>query len=184
MFAVPLSPGEPEPEPEPETPPPPATPTGTGLFGTETPNVASTSDTDPVEVGVRFTPSVNGTATSVRFYKGPGNGGKHVGHLWSSTGQLLGTATFAGETASGWQSAQLASPVALTAGTTYVVSYFVPQGRYSYTSGYFSSPKTTGPLTAPATENGRFAYGATGGFPNRSYGTPNYFVDVGFTPAP
>ena len=184
VFAVPLSPGEPEPEPEPETPPPPATPTGTGLFGTETPNVASTSDTDPVEVGVRFTPSVNGTASSVRFYKGPGNGGKHVGHLWSSTGQLLGTATFAGENASGWQSAQLASPVALTAGTTYVVSYFVPQGRYSYTSGYFSSPKTTGPLTAPATENGRFAYGATGGFPNRSYGTPNYFVDVGFTPAP
>jgi hypothetical protein len=168
------------------TPPPgtPATPTGTGLFGSETPAVASTPDDDPIELGVSFTPSVAGTATSVRFYKGAGNLGQHLGHVWSSTGQLLGTAQFANETASGWQTAQLGTAVQLAAGQTYVVSYFAPQGHYSYTSGYFATAKTTGPLTAAATTNGRYAYALTGGYPTSTYGNTNYFVDVGFTPTP
>ena len=41
--------------------------------------------------------------------------------------------TFANETASGWQTAVLASSIRLTVGATYVVSYNAPVGRYSYT---------------------------------------------------
>ena len=57
--------------------------------------------------------------------------------MWSSTGQLLATATFTNETASGWQQVNLATPVAITANTVYVVSYHTP-GGYSANYGYFN----------------------------------------------
>jgi hypothetical protein len=165
---------------------PEPTPSGpTTLFGAETPNTVSSGDADPIEVGVSFTSSVAGKVTAINFYKGPGNGGAHVGHLWSEAGdQPLATVDFTAETASGWQTAQLATPVTLVPGQTYVVSYFAPQGRYSYSSGYFASDKTSGPLTAGASGNGLFKYSPTGGFPESSFGATNYFVDVSFTRTP
>ena len=54
-------------------------------------------DTAAVELGVKFRADVAGSITGVRFYKGTGNTGTHVGHLWTSTGTLLATATFTGE---------------------------------------------------------------------------------------
>jgi hypothetical protein len=123
----------------------------------------------------------------VRFYKGSGNSGTHLGHLWSSTGTLLGTATFSGESATGWQSATLASPVAISANTTYVVSYYAPSGHYAGDGGYFAS---TGVDRAPlhalrdGTDgaNGVYRYGSGGGFPSSTWDSTNYWVDVVFTP--
>ena len=66
----------------------------------------------------------------MRFYKGPQNTGTHVADLWTATGTLLATATFTNETASGWQQVNFSSPVAITAGTTYVASYHT-NGDYS-----------------------------------------------------
>ena len=57
---------------------------------TTTPAVTATSDPDAVELGMKFQASVNGYITGIRFYKGTGNTGTHVGHLWTSTGQPLG----------------------------------------------------------------------------------------------
>jgi hypothetical protein len=163
----------------------PATPAGTTLFGTETPSGPPTTDTGGIELGMSFSTSVAGSVTGIRFYKGPGNGGAHLGHLWAVTGgPPLATVAFSGETSSGWQAAALSTPVALTPGETYVVSYFAPQGRYSAASGYFATPKTSGPLTAGTAQNGRFLPTASGGFPEASYGSSNYYVDVFFTPAP
>ncbi len=51
----------------------------------------------------RFHASTDGFVTGVRFYKGAGNGGTHVGSLWSTAGERLATATFTGESATGWQ---------------------------------------------------------------------------------
>ena len=159
-----------------------ATSTTTTLFGTETPTVvAATDDASSVELGVAFTPSVAGSVTAIRFFKGAGNTGAHVGHLWSPTGALLATANFSSETATGWQSAALSTPVALVAGQKYVVSYLAPNGHYSYTSNYFASAKVSGPLTAPSGSNGLFLYGAGGAAPSFSYESTNYFVDVAFT---
>ena len=73
-----------------------------------------------VELGLTFTSAIEGYATGVRFYKGSTNTGTHTGRLWSSTGQLLSSVVFSGETSSGWQTAQFATPVPLTAGTAYV----------------------------------------------------------------
>ena len=49
-----------------------------------------------IEVGVKFRVTQNGYITGFRFYKGAGNTGTHIGHLWSSTGTLLASATFTG----------------------------------------------------------------------------------------
>lgn len=142
------------------------------------------TDSDPLELGTAFVPSVDGAATGVRFWKGTGNGGVHTGSLWAADGTLLATVTFADETDSGWQTASFSSPVPVTSGTPYVVSYYSPSGRFSYTSAFFSEAWTAGPLTAPAGNNGLYRYGAGGGFPTGSWNSTNYFVDVLFRAAP
>ncbi|MGY4326405.1 hypothetical protein ACVWWG_000819 [Bradyrhizobium sp. LB7.2] len=137
------------------------------LFGTnDAPGVANSGDTSPVEVGVKFTASVNGTITGLRFYKGSLNTGAHVADLWSSTGALLATAIFANETASGWQQVNFSNPVAITAGATYVASYHT-NGNYSGTPNYFTASLANGQLTAPASGNGVYGYGSGSIFPDQ-----------------
>jgi hypothetical protein len=153
------------------------------------PVLPSQTDTNGVEVGVRFSPDTNGLITALRFYKGPSNPGLHVGHLWTITGDLLATAVFVDETASGWQEGTLSTPVAVTAGTTYIASYYAPSGGYALTQNYFSAPYDNAPLHAPGANNGVFRYGATSGFPTSTANASNYWVDVVFvaadpTPAP
>ena len=107
-----------------------------------------------------------------------------MGHLWSATGTLLGTAAFASETASGWQVAALAQPVAIVAGTTYVASYHTDVGYYASSTDYFTQGVTNSPLTALADGvdggNGVYRYGASA-FPNQTYRSENYWVDVVYT---
>jgi hypothetical protein len=114
----------PTPAPTPvSTPTHSATETWSVFSAHDTPAVVTWNDPNPVELGVKFQSSVAGTVTGIRFYKGPKNTGRHVAHLWSATGALLAIAAFTNETASGWQQVYLSSPVTLTPGTTYVVSY-------------------------------------------------------------
>ena len=113
--------------------------------------------------GHPFPCEANGFITAIRFYKNSANTGTHVGRLWTAAGDQLGQVTFTGETASGWQQAQLASPVAITANTWYVVSYHTNAGSYIGEDGYFaSSGVTNGPLYAARDgdggANGLYAY--------------------------
>ncbi|MBZ6077735.1 DUF4082 domain-containing protein, partial [Microvirga puerhi] len=151
-----------------------------------TPAILSSTDTGSVELGMKFQASTNGTVSGIKYYKGSGDTGTHTGKLWTSTGSLLGSVTFQNETASGWQTATFSSPVSITAGTTYVVSYH-SNGRYAATSNYFTNPTTNGPLTAPASSssggNGIYAYGSSSVFPSNSYQASNYWVDVLFNPS-
>jgi hypothetical protein len=142
-----------------------------------TPQNADTGGGGAVELGVQFTPAVSGTITGVRFYKGPLNTGTHVADLWTSSGTLLATATFSNETASGWQEADFSSPVAVTAGTTYVASYHTNVDEYAGDANYFAAAYTSGPLQVPA-GGGVYAYGPAGSFPNKVYQDYNYWVDV------
>jgi phosphodiesterase/alkaline phosphatase D-like protein len=146
------------------------------------------SDTSAIEVGVKFQANTNGYITGVRFYKGAGNTGTHTGSLWSATGTRLATATFTNETASGWQQVSFATPVQITANTTYVASYFAPVGRYPADANGLTAAVTNGPLTALASGtsggNGVYRYGAPGGFPTASWMATNYWVDVVFTTTP
>ncbi len=157
------------------------------LFDFTAPAVADAGDPSSLEVGVKFTASVSGQVTGVRFYKAAANTGTHIGSLWSSSGTLLASATFTNETASGWQSVTFSSPVSVTAGTTYVAGYFDPSGHYSATSAGFNSAFTNSPLTALANStsaNGVYAYSSASTFPTNSFGASNYWVDVLFGPTP
>lgn len=149
---------------------------------TAVPAHVSSGDGGAVELGVKFRTTAAGSVTGVRFYKGPYNTGTHTGSLWTSSGQRLATATFTGETASGWQQVNFASPVPVRPDTTYVASYFAPNGGYSYDGGYFTGRSAgLAPLTALASGtdggNGVYHYGTSGGFPASVSGDSNYWVD-------
>src|SRR5262249_47037841 len=101
------------------------------------PAIVDGGDPASVELGVKFRSDAAGFIKGLRFYKRAANTGTHVGSLWSSTGENLGTVTFTGETASGWQLADFATPVAIEANTVYVASYFAPNGHYSGNLSYF-----------------------------------------------
>jgi hypothetical protein len=122
----------------------------------------------------------------VKFYKSPNDPStSHTGTLWSASGQQLATGTFTSETASGWQTLTFSAPVAIAANTLYVVSVHFPNGEYTYTPGFFTSPAGLYPLTAPAsgngTNNGLYAYNSATTFPTGTYNSNNYWVDVIFT---
>ncbi|MQY36721.1 hypothetical protein SRB17_47230 [Streptomyces sp. RB17] len=144
-----------------------------------------TGDPNSVELGTRFTSSADGWVTGVTYYKGTGNTGTHTGSLWSDDGTLLASGTFTGETASGWQTLTFATPVAITAGTAYVVSYHAPNGNYAVDGGYFAAAHQSYPLTATADttahHNGLYKYGTGSAFPDGSYGSANYWVGPVFT---
>jgi hypothetical protein len=137
---------------------------------------------DPVELGMRWRSDSDGSVTSVRFYKTLGDTGTHTGSLWRADGTLLATGTFTDETAAGWQTMVFDTPVAVVAGTQYVVSYHGSAGRYGYTLDSLTSGLVREPLTAHGGEtNGVYRYGAGGVFPSGEGGGRNYWVDVVFT---
>ena len=142
----------------------------------------------PIELGVKFTTDFPGTVTGIRFYKAaaqhrhahrqPVDRRRHAarpGHVHRTSRRAAGsTCTFA-------------SPVAVTADTTYVASYFAPNGHYSVTSGGFSSAVDNPPLHALA--NGTSANGVLRlrrrehASRPRAAGAANYWVDVLFAAA-
>jgi methionine-rich copper-binding protein CopC len=150
------------------------------------PGTPSINDSGAVELGVKFRTDADGYITGIRFYKGAGNTGTHIGHLWDASGNLLATATFSNETATGWQQVSFASPVAIMANTTYIASYFAPNGHYAGDGGYFATSGVDNGLLHALSNSagggdGVYVYGSSGGFPTSSYNATNYWVDVVFS---
>ena len=119
-------------------PPPPGSCPCTIWPSTATPAVASDPDTSRDRGWGQVPGRPGGVHHRHPVLQGIGNTGTHVGSLWSIGGTKLGSATFTGESASGWQQVNFATPVAVSANTTYVASYYAPNGRYSTTEGYFT----------------------------------------------
>jgi hypothetical protein len=142
-----------------------------------------------VELGMKFKSDVAGVVSGVRFYKGSLNTGTHTGTIWSSSGQMLTTGTFANETASGWQQLNFTAPVTIAANTTYIVSYHTTAPYIAYTPHVFS---TAGidvvPLHAfsSSASGGNCVYNYdstpnTSSFPTVTNGqAPSYWVDAVF----
>ena len=97
------------------------------VFGAGVPAIPAANDAGGAELGLRFTPTTDGFVTGVRFYKGTGNTGTHVGlaveqrrpaarqrHLHQRVGDRLAVGDLPDRR----------SPV--TAGQTYVASYTAP----------------------------------------------------------
>ena len=137
------------------------------------------------ELGVQFESNIAGEVTGVLFYKQTGTTGTNVGHLWSSSGTLLASATFTSET-SGWQKVSFSSPVAILANTIYTVSFSTDDAEAGGTTGYFAGSYTNGPLEAPLSRSagGNGVYGlSSGAFPEYSEYELNFWVQPAFSPS-
>ncbi|MCB2177401.1 MAG: DUF4082 domain-containing protein [Actinomycetales bacterium] len=141
------------------------------------------SDRTSVELGTAFTPTADGTAVGVRFYKTRANKGVHVGNLWAADGSRLATAQFTSETSRGWQTVYFDKPVQLSAGERYVASYLAPRGRYLQTQDFWGG-STTSLLAVDPGRSGVYAYGKRSTFPTQTWNHSQYWVDVVFVPAP
>jgi len=166
-------------------PPPPTCPCSIWTAST-VPSSVDDGDPSAVELGTKFRSDAAGYITGARFYKSSANTGTHTASLWTNTGTKLATATFSGESASGWQQVAFPSPVQILANTTYIISYHAPNGHYAAPDGYFATTGVdNGVLHAlrDGTDgpNGIYAYGTATVFPNQTYASESYFVDVVFT---
>ena len=158
------------------------------------PGLADAGPDHPLELGVKFKADSGGSIVAIRFYKSANNTGTHIGNVWDTAGNLLGSVTFSNETASGWQQANFSTPVAIAANTEYVASYHTTVGDYSLNEGYFNTAGVDNPplhalQTSVSDSNGVYAYDGSncGGaqppcFPNTPTGGNNYWVDVAFVP--
>ncbi len=170
--------------PAPTTPAPtqastPTIPTNQSLFTTQTPQIGNVSDGRTYELGMKFVANKAGRITALRYWKAPSEAGTHIGRLWSANGQLLGTATFTNEAASGWQQANLATPIDIQANAVYTVSVNA-NSHFGITYDVLAAPITHGALRAVAGNNG--IYGSIRTLPSNSYRNSNYFRDVVFAP--
>jgi hypothetical protein len=158
------------------------------IFDFSTPTIVDSANSSSTEVGVQFSSETAGMITGIRFYKTIANTGTHVGSLWSSAGALLAQATFTGETGSGWQQVNFATPVAISPSTTYVAGYLAPNGHYSETPSAFTTAGLSNPplqaLANPIAPDGVFTRTATSAFPTSTFNATNYWVDVSFVPTP
>ncbi len=149
------------------------------LWASPVPGTVDGGPDSSVELAIKFQSDVNGTISGIRFYKGKTNTGTHTASLWSSTGTLLASATFASETASGWQTVKFGVPVAILANNIYFASYHAANGHYSADSNYFVKVLDNPPLHGI---NSAFGYGTKAVFPTQSWQNANYWVDVIFSP--
>lgn len=149
------------------------------LLGRQLPARRAVASARPRELGMRFSVTKPGKVTTLRFFKGPGNAGPHRISVWAA-GSRLRSAKVRKETAGGWQSVRLATPLDVSPGRTYTVSYLAPHGHWSLGARGFAQARRSGPLRAPR-HAGRT--GAPKAKPTTKAGAANFFVDVTLEPA-
>lgn len=154
------------------------------LFTSQTPVEQSATDGPGIdyELGLRFTSDVAGKVLAVRFWKSSNESGTHVGNLWTVDGQLLASATFIGESPSGWQQQSFSSPVPVSPNTEYVISVNTGNAFYSQTNGGLAGGVVNGHLQSIIGNNG--VYGTPAQFPTSAFQDTNYFRDLVFTTEP
>ncbi|WP_086735897.1 DUF4082 domain-containing protein [Erythrobacter colymbi] len=152
------------------------------LFGNREPTLSNASDNGAsYELGLRFVPQRDGMITGFRYWNSPNDTGTHRATLWSSTGEQLLTTEFAAETGEGWKALRLATPFAVTAGQTYVLSVNA-NGFFPITYNVFNNDPVTSTWLAAPNDGQNGLYGDVGQFPTSTYAASNYFRDVIFRP--
>lgn len=144
------------------------------------PKVTSAQDRARVTLGMTFSSNTSGRIKGVQFYRGGGDSGRHVAKLWTSSGRLLATASFAKRTSTGWQTAYFKKPVKITRSTRYVAGYTAPHGRYADDQHALSSSKRSSNRALTA-YSGVYTYAK--GMPRSTWRDSNYYVDVVFSPS-
>lgn len=135
------------------------------------------ASTSALELGVKLSTNAATYVTQVKYYKAAASSAVHTAHVWDSTGTLLASETFTAETASGWQTVSLATPVLIAANTTFTVSVWSSD---FYFHGDTFPTTTSGPLTVL---NGVYEYGNASTYPAQVYTVispigSNYAIDL------
>lgn len=127
--------------------------------------------------------NLNGSAGSALVYTGASAA--------ESAGTLLAQKDFTFQGVVGWQEVVLDTPVATSAGSSYIAAIFFNNGsgHWAYTDNYFTSEIASGVLTAYRGDNvlydignGRWATGTSPAYPqNRASASANYWVDITFS---
>ncbi len=139
------------------------------------------ADPTPIEVGQQFVADVNGSITGIRFYRSIANPSGYTATLWTDMGTPLATATTTDGTIPGWQTAMLATPVPITANTTYLVSYYSSNGQIHEDTSKLITDLSHGLNIRAIGGSGVSNYGSgSSGFPTLPWSDSNYFVDVIF----
>lgn len=142
----------------------------------------TSEDNNPVNLGMKFQVTSASYVKGLRFYKGEGNTGTHIGALWDASGNKLAEVTFVNETATGMQLAYFPKPVLISANTTYVISYLAPNGHYAWDEYYWNNSESVRELVGmdgdDVSGNGVYYYSSSVTFPNNTYHNTNYWVDV------
>jgi hypothetical protein len=155
------------------------------IFGNAVPSDPTGGGTKAT-LGVKFWSSQSGTISAIRFYRTADSSNGYVARLYSAGGTVLGSATLSSDSCSVpcWEVANFASPIPISANTTYVASYYSAAGLGAGDLHELKNGVTNGPLTAPASSavGGNGVYNSKNAFPKSSYEASNYYVDVFFTP--
>ena len=169
---------------------PPGSGGGTGsrtasLFGDRKPRGALRAGAG-VEVGVEFTATKAGSVEALRYFQVSGRAAPRSVTLWSAAGKQLARAKIGRKGAkpkkAGWRTVVLDDPVLLTAGRSYVASYYLPGGKAARTPGFYKKKSwSSGPLRAKRADNGRYAFSSKSRFPKKVDRGVNFYADVRFT---
>ncbi len=157
------------------------------IFTNQTPAIPDEGDGAPgLTLATVFTTSVEQPANGIWWYF-PATlpGGPVQGLLYQvGTTSLLASATFSSPVAGTWNLATFSSPVTLQADVDYLAAVWTPD-RYVATGALHASAITNGDFTSPADDpglrNGRFNSGGSPTFPNSSFNSNGYLVDVDIT---
>ncbi|MDR7252432.1 hypothetical protein J2X46_001408 [Nocardioides sp. BE266] len=157
-----------------------------GAFGKGQPSGVVVRRGASREVGMRFSPKVDGRAVGVRYYKALAwkAATPRSATLWSRSGKKLARTSIAPVAGTGWQSVKFSSKVKLTKGTRYVVSVHTRnKGIHAVTPGGFDKGHSTAQLRVPGDRNGWTSVSDKPTYPSKqARGDANYWVDVRFKP--
>ena len=147
-----------------------------------------TGDTSLYTLGTVMSFATAGTVNGVWFYRTGSESsyfatGRGVGLFRVSDQALLASASGPAESGSGWRYVAFAAPVAVAAGTQYVIA--AQAQSYLVASGLLTSSIVAGWITAPASSvsggNGRLKTAGSLVYPSETFGSGCYFIDVDFS---
>lgn len=165
--------------------------TDESLFTGQTPGIPNVFEAAPRTVANALRFAVPGVVKGFRIYAPGTISGTFAGVLWKATsasaGTELGAATF-GALSVGWNTVLLGSPIPVDEVSVYKVGQRTSEGRYAATAGFWATSLVSGNVIglqdgatfAGITQsNGSFAGDATS-YPNGTFGSNGYFIDVIF----
>lgn len=138
-------------------------------------------------VGLVFKSKVEGLITHIRVYKSSATDeGTYVLGIYTDKGEPLFTQNYRATGAVGWRRVKLDQAVRIEPNVNYLATAWLPVGKYGSRQYMFTADRVRGNLTAPASSkvagNYRYRYGSEMGFPQSTYRSSAYYVDVVFSP--